>query len=196
MKCAYAWVLLLASVAWGQTTIYSGTVTTARIANPCELIGVGGRIYRLADYYQSMGMELCEKSLPMLTRPWDFLPLAEPPGPPLRGNYRIKGVVTMNPKWHLPIAQGGTGLTNGPTDGRNYVLGTSNKPIDVPAIQEPWLDAPKNPGEYPYCESTGSGMIGGMGYVRSKGPPLRWTCADKSRVLLTDEQGNRHCVKF
>ena len=75
------WVLLLASVAWGQTTIYSGTVTTARIANPCELIGVGGRIYRLADYYQSMGMELCEKSLPMLTRPWDFLPLVEPLGP-------------------------------------------------------------------------------------------------------------------
>ena len=23
-----------------------------------------------------------------------------------------------------------------------------------------------------------------------------WTCADKSRVLLTDESGKKHCVKF
>ena len=41
--------------------------------------------------------------------------------------------------------------------------------------------APKKPGEFWATECVD-------GYT--------WTCADKSRVLLTDEGGGKHCVKF
>lgn len=29
-----------------------------------------------------------------------------------------------------------------------------------------------------------------------RGDRKRWTCADKSRILLTAEDGTKHCVKF
>ena len=74
-------LLVLTAQAVGQTensttTIgSSGPVSSVRIASPCELIGIGGRIYTLYEYYHWLypDMELCVDSLPMITRPWWFL---------------------------------------------------------------------------------------------------------------------------
>ena len=53
------------------------------------------------------------------------------------------------------------------------------EPMDVPAIQVT-TDCFR-----------GDEKAGGAKYFCGT-----WTCADKSRVLLTDEKGGRHCVKF
>jgi hypothetical protein len=66
------------AVFWLFTGVALGQVTTASIADPCELVGIEGRIYVLADYYWRMGIELCEKSLPISTRHLPMLPMVEP----------------------------------------------------------------------------------------------------------------------
>ena len=53
--------------------------------------------------------------------------------------------------------------------------------LDVPAVQEDHL-VPN-----PVCV-----LSSGCDQVKTK----YWTCADKSRVLLTAEDGSKHCVKF
>jgi hypothetical protein len=52
--------------------------------------------------------------------------------------------------------------------------------VDVPAIQV----------------TDGLSPMGADGRGRINVPLPRWTCADKQRILLTDESGGRHCVKF
>ena len=65
--------------------------------------------------------------------------------------------------------------------------------IDVPAIQVCKVKVAPNevcPGEVNDLNRSVEGFrkYGPMGY--------RWTCADKSRILLTSEDGKKHCVKF
>lgn len=56
--------------------------------------------------------------------------------------------------------------------------------VDVPAIQETrQSDSP--------CNLSSSGST-----VCMTGPYKAWTCSDKSRILLTAEDGKRHCIKF
>lgn len=57
----------------------------------------------------------------------------------------------------------------------------SPEPMDVPAIQV---------GSHLGCENTSSY------YACLDHQVADYSCADKSRVLLTDEQGGKHCVKF
>jgi hypothetical protein len=39
-------------------------------------------------------------------------------------------------------------------------------------------------------------MCNGPTCINNHTPPPHWTCADKSRILLTDESGGKHCLKF
>jgi len=62
--------------------------------------------------------------------------------------------------------------------------GANNPPMDVLAIQE------ERPSPYP-CNLSSAPFT-----VCITGTEKVWTCADKSRVLLTAEDGTRHCIKF
>lgn len=56
--------------------------------------------------------------------------------------------------------------------------------VDVPAIQGECVNRVNS------CDSaTGK-------WCRSDCANYSWTCTDKSRVLLTSENGKKHCVKF
>ena len=62
-----------------------------------------------------------------------------------------------------------------------------HEPMDVPAVQEDYVAHKKSEGfacGQDWCVATKD--------ILEK----RWTCADKSRVLLTSEDGARHCIKF
>ncbi len=60
--------------------------------------------------------------------------------------------------------------------------------LDVPAVQEDYIKTHKGgvltDCGFAYC--TAAEDVHGQ----------RWTCADRRRVLLTDESGKRHCVLF
>jgi hypothetical protein len=62
--------------------------------------------------------------------------------------------------------------------------------VDVPAISY------KVPASHP-CNIPASGGDGYSQYaVCVTGPETVVTCADKTRVLLTSEDGKRHCIKL
>lgn len=65
-------------------------------------------------------------------------------------------------------------------------------PVDVPAVQETTTE-PQNCSLSMMWPSPRDGWLkeGGCGSKR----PLVWTCRDKSRVLLTSEDGVRHCFR-
>lgn len=57
---------------------------------------------------------------------------------------------------------------------------TADEPMDVPAFQS---------GQYQVCR--------GLGSEHCTGPQMpEWSCRDKSRVLLTAEDGSKHCISF
>ena len=56
--------------------------------------------------------------------------------------------------------------------------------LDVPAIEE------ERPSPHPCNLSRGPFS------VCITGPEKVWTCQDKARVLLTSEDGVRHCIRF
>lgn len=82
------------------------------------------------------------------------------------------------------------------------------EPVDVPAIQiTVTTDKPDhrladiaNADQFPCPAGQDFELVEGFDSlwecrgVRATG--TKWTCADKSRALLTDESGDRHCVKF
>lgn len=64
---------------------------------------------------------------------------------------------------------------------------------DVPAVRKKICD----PVQFEFCGTS----IGVTGELCQLGPEtehcaFRWTCSDKSRVLLTAQDGTKHCVKF
>lgn len=62
-------------------------------------------------------------------------------------------------------------------DGRGNF--SSVEPFDVPAVHRD--------GEWDYCNPENVG-------TKNCFSPPHWTCKDKRRVLLTAENGERHCV--
>jgi|GEM_PF-7014975 len=68
-----------------------------------------------------------------------------------------------------------------------FCLGKTPSPMDVPAIQEEY----GNPG-YPVCD------MGNCVWVESKDGKRRTrpTCADKTRFLMTSEDGKKHCIRL
>ena len=82
-------------------------------------------------------------------------------------------------------------------------IGTRDESMDLPAIQ-----VKRNTGishvecvgkdkwdvytTYPEPTSCGTGYT----LQRWQETQTSWSCADKSRVLLTDESGKKHCIKF
>lgn len=120
----------------------------------------------------------------------------------------------------LPIIDAATvlcpteiGLLVCPVNGdRCFPMATGHgaEPLDVPAVQEPvesecfagdvggargWIC--NNNGRVPKNSRTPSYMTfdGGSETIKGEGGYL-WTCSDKRRVLLTGEDGTRHCVLF
>lgn len=71
------------------------------------------------------------------------------------------------------------------------------EPMDVPAIE---VSAPSEivwqsgPFDIQSC-TNGGHIVEGNGLIACEGGK-RKTCADKSRVLLTAENGEKHCVLF
>jgi hypothetical protein len=70
------------------------------------------------------------------------------------------------------------------------------EPVDVPAIKEPRMS-------FGSRLMTGAPMLCSHHGTLSKYPDIgqcvdgwEWTCADKSRILLTDESGGKHCIRF
>ena len=72
------------------------------------------------------------------------------------------------------------------TDTSPTILGANNPPMDVPAIEH--ISRIEN-GISCFSSNTGKPMD-------CRPAERTWTCADKSRVLLTAEDGTRHCIKF
>lgn len=67
--------------------------------------------------------------------------------------------------------------------------GVAGEVMDVPAVKEDI--------ERPDVTAYRCGILGGaMCLPIQEGPPYRWTCADKHRILLTDESGEKHCILF
>jgi hypothetical protein len=67
--------------------------------------------------------------------------------------------------------------------------------VSVSAVQEPaksWMES--KGGDSFGCSNDGE-MVGEVFEHQCKNGK-RWTCGDKTRVLLTAEDGTRHCVKF
>jgi hypothetical protein len=54
------------------------------------------------------------------------------------------------------------------------------EPVDVPAIQRKYS----------------TGVICGLNDCIELPPKKIWTCADRSRILLTAEDGTKHCIKL
>jgi hypothetical protein len=85
------------------------------------------------------------------------------------------------------------------------------EPMDVPAIHYPVKSYLISEGceegvavcsnDAMVCSHHGK-LPGSKGASYVIGEPVQcgggweWTCADKSRVLLTDESGGKHCIKF
>jgi hypothetical protein len=73
--------------------------------------------------------------------------------------------------------------------------GVPHTPIDVPAIERPVLfvdDWHNCPPDYGVGVSTSSQASERYSCI----PPRGWTCADRRRILLTSEDGRKHCVTF
>ena len=74
-------------------------------------------------------------------------------------------------------------------------------PMDVPAISEDRSAEPDSHDGHELllfsqaCEEIVGGKMTWQPDVIAC-HVKRWTCADKSRVLLTAEDGTRHCIKF
>jgi hypothetical protein len=84
------------------------------------------------------------------------------------------------------------------TDGKppNYYDSYGNsrypvEPVDVPAVQQPQLPDLKWCGDH---MKTDAGYSICLLHI-AQNPP-KTTCSDKSRVLLTSEDGKKHCIKF
>lgn len=71
------------------------------------------------------------------------------------------------------------------------IEGQKPEPMDVPAIRgnADVIILADGPAKIQVCD---------RGECRDHLPPQKqvWTCSDKSRILLTDESGGKHCVKF
>ena len=106
--------------------------------------------------------------LPVRSLPPVLLPLPEP-SPPQAITFAGSGIC-----WHSPVPN-------------------CEGPVDVPAIQETYEIGLMTCHASPDCE--GKGPSCNMS-VCEKVRNQVWTCADKSRVLLTAEDGTRHCVRF
>ena len=65
------------------------------------------------------------------------------------------------------------------------------EPMDVPAIQVPADSELENMGGDIFGCSNGGRL--NLGHCAGG---HTYSCADKSRVLLTDESGKKHCIKF
>jgi hypothetical protein len=65
------------------------------------------------------------------------------------------------------------------------------EPMDVPAIQ-----VEKIVGLVKLCPPTRNFCTDSDRDIWHERFGLVWTCADKSRILLTDESGRKHCVRF
>jgi hypothetical protein len=73
------------------------------------------------------------------------------------------------------------------------------EPMDVPAIKLPTEHPPDcSSSSFLYGAPQDGWYIDGEaeGMTCSTTRPLVWTCADKQRILLTDESGGKHCVRF
>lgn len=77
------------------------------------------------------------------------------------------------------------------------------EPMDVPAILDehyttliPRTDDPEE-WQREGCENVHrKGLKASWGILGCSITGPNWTCSDKSRILLTAEDGTRHCVKF
>jgi len=67
-------------------------------------------------------------------------------------------------------------------------------PIDVPPIQEPIPSVVYMDGERVSCTSGGHLKQKKDTFDWECEGGFRWTCSDKSRVLLRAENGNQHCI--
>ena len=74
----------------------------------------------------------------------------------------------------------------------HWQVGVGGMPVsDVPAIQE---TRHEKTGNTTNCKIVNSGLLSVCDWEYAD--YLVTTCADKSRVLLTSEDGKRHCIKF
>jgi hypothetical protein len=80
---------------------------------------------------------------------------------------------------------------NGCTDAEIELVCPQAEPQDVPAIQETRKEC-VIPDDVSVC----SAMAGSQCPCGSMKDVPYWTCADKSRILLTSEDGQHHCIKF
>ena len=118
----------------------------------------------------------------------DLLPLPEPLPPP---SATVRVLTTMPPTKDCYISRPVEYGVTASYDGTEHVLIRCNDPLaesqDVPAIQV----------------KDGNSFVGTCGRDQKEDYPNwhlciipRWTCKDTSRILLTAEDGTRHCVKF
>ena len=153
----HLWVLLLASVAWGQELEYPAPEDWTIVHVPTL----------------SPGTPNCTDWSQASTCQW------EPVG---------------------SGAQGGTAYSKEWPQGEDQG-GVWSPPMDVSAIQE---ELPGGRGcleRYDGCwvldkdgKAVTNDRVWGGDWTLLRF--YRWTCADKSRILLTAEDGSRHCLKF
>lgn len=129
-------------------------------------------------------------------RPWWILmPLVEPLPPPRRHRRNApdppKHSALLAPNIIDPQYADGQWPQ---TKTLQFTYPESREPMDVPAIQETSV------GDgllvLPDPNNCVDGWIRNELYGNHCASRRYWTCAQKFRVLLTDEAGKRHCVKF
>lgn len=72
------------------------------------------------------------------------------------------------------------------------MVNTASEPFDVPAVQ---VTTEEEYGNFYWCNSSSNGAVTSMACdPHAKHNVTRTTCQDKRRVLLTAENGDRHCL--
>ncbi|HVT81222.1 MAG TPA: hypothetical protein VHM90_11250 [Phycisphaerae bacterium] len=69
------------------------------------------------------------------------------------------------------------------------------EPMDVPAIEEETKELVIDCNPPTICDKV-TGVCTTTATACAPRKQKYFTCADKSRILLTDEQGGKHCMKF
>lgn len=98
------------------------------------------------------------------------------------------------------------------TGGRGMPSLCISEPLDVPAIQyapddlddhcyngrtfKEWEMERRDTKDYTVWSERWAKWPSKACEGKPMNTPLPWTCADKSRILLTAEDGSKHCVKF
>lgn len=103
------------SIPMKQVVTYGGPVTTVRIADGEELIGVGGIIYRLCDYYRGLIVP-CIEPLPLGPRPVERIEV-EPTEPDLgiscfKGKDYEQVCISFHEAVDVPAIKDGCGKTH------------------------------------------------------------------------------------